>query len=60
MSSEANDNQVAEIAANYDISDFIDGQKACRDGAPHQAGMSESFTAGYSTQYQLEQINANR
>ena len=50
--------QIAQIAINYDINEFIDGQKDCRDGVPHKAGMSESYDAGYSAEYQLEQIQS--
>ena len=44
------------IDSDY-VSDFFQGQIDCRDGKPHQDGMSEAYDRGYSTQYQLEQIN---
>ena len=60
------DNQIAdrkaEIAAtaqNYDLFEFIQGQADCRDGVPHEAGNSESYDAGYSAQYHLEQIEGH-
>lgn len=50
--------QIAEIACNYTVSKFISGQRDCRDGKPHFDGKGESYDAGYSTQYQLEQIHS--
>lgn len=50
--------QIAQIAINYDINEFIDGQKDCRDGVPHKAGMSESYDRGYSVQYELQEIQS--
>lgn len=52
--------QVAQRASGYKILDFLDGMKDCRDGIKHQMGMSDSYIAGYSTQYELEQIEAER
>ncbi len=52
--------QVAERAANYGLFEFIKGQADCRDGVPHESGKSESYDAGYSTQYELEQIRSAR
>ena len=39
-----------------DIDSFIDGQRDCRDGKPHQLGKSEAYDSGYNFQYQLEAI----
>jgi len=50
--------QIAEIACGYVVSEFIDGQQDCRDGKPHFDDKGESYDAGYSTQYQLEQIQS--
>lgn len=50
--------QLAEIACCYVMSEFIDGQQDCRGGKPHFDGNGESYDAGYSTQYQLEQIQS--
>ena len=36
--------------------DFINGQRDCRTGEPHKAGMSFDYDRGYSAQYELEQI----
>lgn len=47
---------VASTASNYDIHEFVRGQKDCRDGVEHQSGNSESYDEGYATQYALEQI----
>ena len=35
---------------------FIDGQRDCRDGKPHQPGKPEAYDQGYNFQYQLEAI----
>lgn len=32
-------------------SDFLAGQRDCRDGVPHQVGRSESYNRGYSEEY---------
>ena len=37
-------------------SEFMQGQIDCIAGKPHKVGVSESYTRGYSTQYELEQI----
>ena len=37
-------------------SEFMQGQMDCMAGKPHKLGVSESYTRGYSTQYELEQI----
>lgn len=50
--------QIAEIACNYAVGEFISGQQDCREGKPHFDGKGESYDAGYSTQYQLEQIQS--
>ena len=49
--------QIAGIACGYVVSEFIGGQQDCRDGKPHFDGNGESYDAGYSAQYTLEQIN---
>lgn len=46
-------------SAQYDISEFINGQRDCKDGVPHKEG-SESYNAGYSAEYELQQINDYR
>jgi hypothetical protein len=58
MVSDKLNSQIAEIACNYVVSEFIDGQRDCRDGKPHFDGKGESYDAGYSAQYQLEQIQS--
>jgi hypothetical protein len=45
----------AAIAVNYNIHDFIHGQKDCRDGVPHSPEFGESYDAGYNFEYHLEQ-----
>lgn len=47
--------KVAEIACNYNVIEFVNGQQDCRDGGPHR-DKCESYNAGYRTQYELEQI----
>jgi len=44
------------MSEQYNAEQFIDGQRDCREGVPHKAGMSESYDAGYATQFQLEAI----
>ena len=38
------------------VAEFIDGQRDCRDGIPHQS-RSESYDRGYAAQYELEAMN---
>lgn len=47
---------ISETAQHYDLFDFISGQADCRDGEPHEPGRSDSYSAGYRCQYELEQI----
>lgn len=49
--------QIAEIACNYNVLEFVNGQQDCRDGKPHIDGNGESYDRGYACQYELEQIN---
>jgi hypothetical protein len=58
--SEQHSSSIAAIAVNYNVFDFIRGQAACRDGEPHEDGQGESYDAGYSAQYTLEQIQGAR
>jgi hypothetical protein len=44
------------MKAHYNVIEFIDGQRACKDGKPHESGKSESYDAGYAAQYELEQM----
>lgn len=57
MISDKHSARIAEIACDYVVSEFIDGQQDCRDGKPHLDGKGKSYDAGYSAQYALEQIN---
>ncbi len=41
---------------NFNIDDFMRGQRDCKDGKEHKAGNSESYDSGYSAQYELEQL----
>jgi hypothetical protein len=52
--------EIASDASNYDINEFIKGQDDCKNGIIHESGKSESYNAGYSAQYQIEQILSNR
>lgn len=45
--------KVAEIACNYNVIEFVNGQQDCRDGIPHR-DKCESYNAGYRTQYAIE------
>lgn len=57
MISDKHSSRIAEIACEYVVSEFIEGQRDCRDGKPHLDGKGASYDAGYSAQYTLEQIN---
>ena len=35
--------------------DFLQGQRDCKDGVPHEAGKSKDYDAGYGSQYEAEQ-----
>lgn len=48
--------EAAKAASNYDIHDFVKGQKDCRAGVPHVAGKSESYDRGYGFEYEFQQI----
>lgn len=52
--------QIAQDAIHYDIREFVQGQADCRDGIPHKDGKGDSYDAGYSAEYQLEQIRSGR
>lgn len=51
---------IAEKAQNYNLFEFIQGQKDCRDGVQHVAGKGESYDAGFSTEYAAEQTLDNQ
>lgn len=36
--------------------DFLQGQRDCKDGVLHEAGKSAHYDAGYSSQYEAEQL----
>jgi hypothetical protein len=39
---------------------FLQGQKDCQEGKPHQSGKGEDYDRGYGCQYELEaQLSAN-
>ena len=44
------------IEQKNNMDSFIDGQRDCRDGEPHQPGKPEAYDQGYNFQYQLEAI----
>jgi len=46
--------------SEYNTEEFIAGQKACRNGDECPVGASESFSAGYSCEYQLQEIKSNK
>ena len=35
--------------------DFLQGQRDCKAGIPHEAGKSVNYDRGYGFQYELEQ-----
>jgi hypothetical protein len=41
------------------VSDFLQGQKDCRNGKPHKSGSTE-YNRGYSVEYELEQMRTHR
>jgi len=47
------------IRINCDIFDFLQGQLDCREGVVHIDGKGESYDAGYSTEYNLQQIQSS-
>lgn len=49
------DKLISEVFA-----DFIKGQSDCKNGVPHQSGKGEDYDRGYSTQYQLEQLEGSK
>lgn len=36
--------------------DFLQGQRDCKNGVPHEAGKSKDYDAGYGAQYSAEQM----
>ena len=46
---------VEQIKNQYNPLEFVQGQQDCEQGKPHVKG-SDSYNAGYSTQYELEQM----
>jgi hypothetical protein len=47
---------MTEIAQAQPMDRFIQGQRDCRDGKPHQPDKPEAYDQGYGFQYQLEAI----
>ena len=47
--------KVAEMACNYDVIEFVNGQQDCRDGVAHRTVMGDGYDAGYRVQYELDQ-----
>lgn len=46
----------AKEACNYNVHEFVQGQRDCRDGVKHFDGKGESYDAGFNFEYQMEQI----
>lgn len=42
------------------IEDFLKGQRDCKEGVEHKAGMSDRYNAGYSYEYEMEQMKTER
>lgn len=49
--------EIASIAVDYDLQEFVRGQSDCVNGVAH-LDQNESYNAGYSAQYQAEQIQS--
>lgn len=41
-----------------EISDFINGQRDCREGVAHAAGKSAAYDRGYNAEYQLQEMRS--
>lgn len=37
-------------------SDFLQGQRDCKNGVPHKPMQSEAYDRGYAAQYEAEQV----
>ena len=35
------------------VDDFLQGQKDCADGIPHEPGMSADYDRGYADEYEM-------
>jgi len=46
------------MTESYDAFEFILGQYDCREGIPHKLGQSESYDAGYASEYQMSVIKS--
>jgi hypothetical protein len=44
------------MSFSNEFDDFVRGQQDCRDGIEHKSGQSDKYDAGYSHEYQAEQI----
>jgi hypothetical protein len=38
------------------VNDFIDGQKDCRSGVPHQPGRGKEYDRGYEFEYWSQEL----
>ena len=36
--------------------DFLQGQRDCKDGTPHKPNQSDAYDRGYAAQYEAEQM----
>jgi len=46
--------QKVSVMNNYST-DFLQGQRDCKKGIPHESGKSQAYTRGFATQYTAEQ-----
>ena len=46
--------------AQQEISEFIRGQRDCKQGNPHKPNQGQDDDRGYRAQYEIEQINTER
>lgn len=44
-----------ELSKGHNVGEFLEGMRAAKAGIPHSQDNSNSFTAGYSAQYQFDQ-----
>lgn len=49
------DAYTATVGGDF-VTDFLRGQRDCKDGNPHLAFQSEAYDRGYAAQYEWEQV----
>lgn len=46
--------------SNESITDFIDGQRDCREGLPANPERNEAYQQGYGYEYAMAEIKSNQ